>query len=157
MEFIKILDKLNIKYELLKHKAVYTVEEAKSISNMIEGIGCKNLFLTNKKGNYYLYLLHEDKKANLKELSIILNTTKLTFASPEELKSLLGLEQGGVTPLGILNDTDNKVKFLIDDFLVDKKLLMHTNTNTETISVTYQDLLKIINYCKHDITIINTQ
>lgn len=157
MEFIKILDKLNIKYELLKHKAVYTVEEAKSISNMIEGIGCKNLFLTNKKGNYYLYLLHEDKKANLKELSIILNTTKLTFASPEELKSLLGLEQGGVTPLGILNDTDNKVKFLIDDFLVDKKLLMHTNTNTETISVTYEDLLKIINYCKHDITIINTQ
>ena len=54
----EILDKLEIKYELLEHGAVYTVDEAKKLDNMLEGIGCKNLFLTNKKGKYFLVMIH---------------------------------------------------------------------------------------------------
>ena len=149
MDIFEILNNLNIKYQLLEHKAVYTVEEAKNIENMIEGLGCKNLFLKDKHHNYYLYVLEEDQKANLKELASFLNTQKLTFASSEELKEILNLEPGSVTPLSIINDKDNKCTVILDKDIENKKILLHPNTNTKTISMEYTDLIKIINYTNH--------
>ena len=149
MELFELLNELNIKYEIISHKAVSTVEEAKHIENMIDGIGCKNLFLTDKKGNYFLFTLHEDKKANLKELAKQLNVTKLTFASFEELKEILNLEPGSVTPLSIINDKDNKVVLVIDEDITTYKILVHPNTNTKTMSINYKDLEKIFNYTNH--------
>lgn len=149
MEILEVLKKLEITYELLNHQAVYTVEEAKQIENMIDGIGCKNLFITDKKGSYYLLVLEENKKANLKELAKTLNVSKLTFASSEELKEILGLEPGSVTPLSIINDKENRVLLIIDEYLTNKKILVHPNTNTKTISINFNDLVKIINYTEH--------
>ena len=61
-----IIDKLNIKYEEVEHEAVFTAEQAQFIKVEIEGIGCKNLFLTDKKGKYFLVLMQDNKKANIK-------------------------------------------------------------------------------------------
>lgn len=149
MDIFEILSELSIKYQLLEHKAVYTVEEAKNLENMIEGLGCKNLFLKDKHHNYYLYVLEEDKKANLKELASFLNTQKLTFAASEELKEILNLEPGSVTPLSIINDKDNKCTVILDKNIENKKILLHPNTNTKTISMEYTDLIKVINYTNH--------
>ena len=104
MEIEKILNELNIKYEEITHEPLYTVQDAKIIKGKIKGLGCKNLFLKDKK-HYYLLILREDKRANLKELANFLNTKHLTFATIFELKSILNLEKGSVTPFGILYDT----------------------------------------------------
>lgn len=40
----EVLDKLNISYEEVSHEKVMTVEEAKKIENMIEGIGRRTYF-----------------------------------------------------------------------------------------------------------------
>ena len=112
MDIFKILDELKINYDVLEHQAVYTVEEAKQLEDMIEGLGCKNLFLTDKKENYFLLVLEENKKANLKELAKLLNVSKLTFASEEALQEILGLEPGSVTPLSIINDKENKGNYI---------------------------------------------
>lgn len=149
MDIFEILSELSIKYQLLEHKAVYTVEEAKNLEDMIEGLGCKNLFLKDKHHNYYLYVLEEDKKANLKELASFLTTQKLTFAASEELKEILNLEPGSVTPLSIINDKDNKCTVILDKDIENKKILLHPNTNTKTISMEYTDLIKVINYTNH--------
>lgn len=149
MKIFELLDKLNINYEVISHQAVSTVEEAKHIENMIEGIGCKNLFLTDKKGKYFLFTLHEDKKANLKELAKQLNVSKLSFASFEDLKEILNLEPGSVTPLSIINDKENKVILIIDKDITNKKILVHPNTNTKTLSIDYKDIEKIFDYTKH--------
>lgn len=155
MDVLELLKKLEIKYDILEHKAVYTVEEAKCIKGMIEGQGCKNLFLTDKKGKYFLYVLEEDKRANLNELRKVLGVSKLNFGSEEDLEKYLGLSKGSVTPLGIVNDTMNKVVVLLDKDLVDKKILMHPNVNTKTVAIMYNDLLRIIEYCKHEIILID--
>ena len=139
----EILKELNIEYEEVSHEKVMTVEEAMNLENMIDGIGSKNLFLTDKK-NYYLVILEENKRANIKELVNILECKKLSFASSERLKEVLDLEEGSVTPFGIINDKDNKVVLVIDKDLIGKKLLFHPNTNTKTMSVTYDDLIKFI-------------
>lgn len=149
MELYEILKKLKINYDEVKHEAVYTAEQSKFIENEIDGVGCKNLFLTDKKGKYFLVLIEENKKANLKEIAKMTNTSHLSFASGEELEKILSLKQGSVTPLGIINDAENKVVLVIDKELKDKKLLVHPNINTKTISIKYNDLIKFIEFGKH--------
>lgn len=150
MDIYQLLEKLNIDYEEITHKAVYTIKEAEeeNIANKIEGIECKNLFVKSKE-KYYLILIKKDKKADLKLLSSLVKEKKLTFAEKEELKSILNLEIGSVTPLGIMNDRKNLVTLLLDKELENKKILLHPNINTKTISINYHDLIKIINYTNH--------
>ena len=148
MNLYEVFNELNIKYEEVAHQKVMTVEEAMNIENMIEGIGSKSLFLTDKK-KYYLVVLEENKRADIKELMSVIGCKRLSFASSERLKEVLDLEEGSVTPLGIINDKDNKVVLLIDKDLKDNKLLFHPNINTKTMSISYDDLIKFIEDQNH--------
>ena len=154
MELYKILNNLNIKYKEIEHEPVYTIEQAKNIKGKIKGNGCKNLFLTNKKEKYFLLILDENKRANIKELAKTLKVNKLSFASTEDLKNILNLEQGSVSPLGIIYDNKNIVTLIIDKDLKDKKILIHPNTNTKTLSMDYNDLIKFIENENHSYFII---
>lgn len=64
MNIYEVLDKLNIKYDEVEHEAVYTVEDLQNIdiASKIDGVGCKNLFLKDSRGKYFLAILPEDKK-----------------------------------------------------------------------------------------------
>lgn len=150
MNLYEILDKLGIKYNEIEHEPVFTVEQAKFITNNIAGTGCKNLFLTNKKGKYYLIVLEETKKANIKKISKLVKESHLSFADILDLKRVLQLGEGSVTPFGIINDLDNKVLLVIDKDLKHKQLLFHPNVNNKTISVTYDDLIKFIKFERHN-------
>ncbi len=150
MTIYEILEKLNIIYQEIEEQAVYTVEQAKKIQKRIEGIGCKNLFLTNKKGKYYLVILEKNKKANIKEIKKLINQSHLSLASNSELNQILNLEQGSVTPFGIIYDNENKVELILDKDLKNKKSFFHPNINTKTISIQFQDLIKFIEYEKHN-------
>lgn len=145
-----ILKALGINYNEIEHKAVYTIEEAlkEDIPNRIDGVECKNLFVKGKK-KYYLVFIKADKRADLKAIANILNEAKLSFANENELKDILNLNIGSVTPLGIVNDSDNLVTVLIDRELENKKVLVHPNINTKTISIYLSDLVKLIEYVKH--------
>lgn len=149
MNLYDILNKLSVEYKEIEHEPVFTIEQAQFIKNNIDGTGCKNLFLTNKKRSYYLVLLDESKKANIKEIAALVNESHLSFASMEELKEILNLDQGSVTPLGIVNDKNNLVVLIIDKALKDKILLVHPNTNKRTISISYNNLIRFIEYENH--------
>ena len=150
MNLYDIFRELDIEFEEIEHDPVFTVGQAKAIESKIDGTGCKNLFLTDKKGKYFLVILEDNKKANMKEITKTVNTSHLSFADISELKSILQLGKGSVTPFGIINDFDNKVLLVIDKDLKDKKLLFHPNVNNKTISVTYDDLIKFIDFEKHN-------
>lgn len=155
MDIYDLLEHLNIKYEEEEHKKVYTVEEAENLHITLEGIGCKNLFLTDHKHNYYLVLMVDNKRCDLKKLSTGLNVKKLSFASTEKLEEILKLEKGSVTPLGIINDTNCLVKVVLDRDLVAKKLLVHPNRNDRTISIDYFDLIRVIGYTDHEYVLLD--
>lgn len=152
MNVYEYLTKLKIEYQKLEHQPVATAKEAMFIENVMDGIGVKNLFLKNNDQEYFLYLLKGNKRANLKSLAIKLNSGKLHFASEEELKEYLNLLPGSVSLLGIINDT-GKVKVIIDEELVGMRLLFHPNDNSTTISLKYDDVLKIIDNCGNDLII----
>ena len=111
------LDNLNIDYQLIKHKPVYTIGEINQINEIDISFVLKNLFLTDdKKQHYYLVLLKNDQQLDLKKLRKVLKSRRLTFASEEDLNKYLGLKKGAVSPLGILNDHDKIVDVIIEDF-----------------------------------------
>lgn len=145
-----VLNLLNIKFMRYEHKAVYTVEEANELDICIIGQHCKNLFLRNRKGDvYYLVILDDTKKVDLKSLSQQIGSSNLSFASEERLNKCLGLKPGSVTPFGIINDVNREVTVLVDRDLIKADIVnFHPNVNTTTIGVSYQDLEKFIRW--HD-------
>ena len=125
IDIYEVLNKLNIEYQMVEHEEVFTAEQSKHIKNMIEGVGGKTLFLKDKN-NYYLYLLDDERQANLKFLSKSLNIGRLSFGNEDELYDKLKLKKGSVTPLGIIND-NSSVILIIDKTLKGKKILTHPN------------------------------
>lgn len=149
MNLYDVFDQLSIDYTEIEHEPVYTVEQAQEVKNTIEGHGCKNLFLTDKKEHYFLVVLDENRKANIKQIEKLVHTSHLSFAKPSELRHIMQLEKGSVTPFGIMNDADNQVVLVIDENLKNRKLLFHPNINTKTISIFYDDLIKFIKFNNH--------
>lgn len=150
MDLYSIFKLLNIEYKEIEHDPVFTIEQAQIVKGKIDGIGCKNLFLTDKKGKYILAVFEENKKVDIKRIQSLVSITHLSFAPSTELKSILNVEPGNVAPFGIINDIDNRVLFVIDNSLRDKKLLFHPNVNTKTISITFNDLIRFIEYSAHE-------
>jgi Ala-tRNA(Pro) deacylase len=107
----------------------------------------KNLFVRDdKKRKYYLITVRGDKRVDLKEFRKANNTRPLTFASEEDLFSILKLTPGSVTPLGILNDDERRIEFYLEaSFLENDSLIgVHPNDNTATIWLKSKDLISII-------------
>ena len=156
MDILEILDALGINFQILEHEAVFTVDQSRQlrIFEKLGGQPCKNLFLRNKRGEFFLLTLPADKKADLKSVAKNLGLSRLSFASEDELSTILNLHAGSVTPLGIVNDTQRKVKLIIDAELAGKTLLLHPNTNTATISIAFDDLIKLIRHTRHELSIV---
>lgn len=145
----KVYDKLNsisIKYEIINHPAVYTIDEMDNLGISEKAEVCKNLFVRDAKGKkHYLIVLCKDKKANLADLAEQIGSTKLSFASDERLDKYLGLKKGAVSPLGIINNDTKDVVVVFDKDLIGKENLgVHPNDNTATVIMSYDDLDRII-------------
>ena len=96
-------------HEITEHKAVYNMTELSEIEIPYPEADAKNLFVRDdKKRNYYLITVKGDKRVNLKELRKANQTRPLSFASEDDLMSIMKLTAGSVTPLGILNDEERK-------------------------------------------------
>ena len=140
------LDKMKIKYEVVEHEPVYTMEDMDRLGLTKKGTLCKNLFLRDSKGKrHFLVTADENTKVDLKALSKKLGAGNLSFASEERLVKYLGLKQGSVTPFGLMNDTDHAVEFFIDKSLSKcKSLGIHPLENTATVFLSYKDLDKFL-------------
>ena len=146
-EVYAFLKSQNIPFEITEHKAVFNMEELNSVDLPYPSADAKNLFVRDdKKKNYYLITVHGDKRVDLKEFRKAHGLRNLSFASAEDLFAILQLTPGSVTPLGLLNDPDNKLKFFLDKgFLEEPGLIgVHPNDNTATVWLKTADLLRLI-------------
>ena len=159
-EIYQLLDEKNISYEGFNHKAVYTMEDLDSIKLPYPNLDAKNILVRDdKKQEFYLITIRKEKRVNLKEFRKTYQTRPLSFASPSELEEYLKLTPGSVTPFGLLNDKDNKVKFFLDkDFLNSPGMIgVHPNENTATIFLKTEDLIKILKSTNHEVELMEEQ
>ncbi len=135
------LAELGIGYEVYRHAAVFTVEEANEHCADIPGMGCKNLFLKDSKGKrHFLVVVPDEKTVDIKRLGTKIGVNGLGFASPERLMKFLGLTPGSVSPFGILNDEAGGVEVLADSSLLEaEQVTFHPNINTATVVLGSKD------------------
>jgi Ala-tRNA(Pro) deacylase len=139
------LDAVGIAYRNHEHAAVFTVEEAKALRGALAGGHIKNLFLRNKKEEMWLVVAEEDKRIDLKALGERLGAGKLSFGSADRLMRYLGVLPGAVTPFGIINDTERKVKVVLDrDLMGFDPVNAHPLVNTMTTALAPEDLVRFL-------------
>lgn len=138
----EFLDLLEIDYERADHEAAATIEACKEIDQALGVSMCKNLFLCNRrKTEYYLLLLPGEKPLRTKELSAQIPTTRLSFASGEDMETYLHVTPGSATVLALLFDPDHKVKLLVDEELLKEEYIgCHPCVNTSSLKLRREDL-----------------
>ena len=144
-ELIKAIQEFGYKYKIHKHAPLHTVQDSVKLRGKIEGSHSKNLFLKNKKNQFYLFSCLENTRIDLKKISKSLNAGNISFANEKYLYEYLGVSPGSVTPFGLLNDKKNCVFFYLDkDFLNEKIVNFHPLTNTSTLSLEINDFIEFL-------------
>ncbi|MFW9822191.1 MAG: prolyl-tRNA synthetase associated domain-containing protein [Candidatus Thorarchaeota archaeon] len=136
----------NIHYIHHTHPAVFTVAEAKIHCGHIPGTHCKNLFLKNKRNNqFYLVTFPHEKRLDINQFRKSVGAPKIRFAEPKDLKAVLGITPGAVSPIGLVNDITNKVIFIVDELIWNAdEVCCHPNVNTETLQIPGIEFQKLI-------------
>ncbi len=150
-DLLQTLKDLNIETITHEHEAVFTVEESSKIKQDIPGGHTKNLFLKDKKGNYFLIVAEGTASIKLNSVHGLIGAKgRVSFGNPEALMELLGVKPGSVTAFAPINDVNNQVSVIIDKPLLDYDLInCHPLTNEMTTTITRQDLLKFLEHVKH--------
>lgn len=153
-ELLQMMDQKGIGYEITEHVPVFTIEQMMEADLPYPDSIAKNLFVRDdKKRNYYLITVQEERKISLKEFQEQFGTRKLSFASENDLMIILGLIKGAVTPFGLLNDKEHIVKFYIGKEFIDRKLGIHPLENTATVWMQTNDLLKMLKEQGNTVTV----
>ena len=135
LELTELLKK-NYKIQVHQHDALFTVEDSKKLRGKIPGAHTKNLFLKNKKNEFFLLSCEEADKINLKKISKSLGLGNASFAKQEYLEQYLKIKPGSVSPFALLNDDNSLVNFYLEQTLYESKFVnFHPLINTFTITI----------------------
>ncbi len=144
-KLLEALADLGLNTSTLHHDAVFRVGEGDEIKAALPGAHTKNLFLKDDKGQLWLISAEQSTQINLKTLPKIIGSGRLSFGSEERLYNALGVRPGSVTALGLINDPNHKVKFILDKALADADIVnFHPLTNTATTALSQADFRSFI-------------
>ena len=118
------------------HPAVFRVEEGLDLKADLPGAHTKNLFLKDHKGRLWLISARQDTIIDLKRAAAAMGSGRLSFGNETLMYETLGVRPGSVTALGLINDTDRRVTFVLDRRLWDADIVnCHPLTNTATTAL----------------------
>ena len=162
IKLLQLLDNKKINYKIFNHPPLHSVKDSINMRGSIEGAHTKNLFLKNKRDDFFLFSCLENTNIDLKLLKNNLHLGNISFAKANYLKEILHLNPGAVSPFGLLNDDDDRVSFFLDKKLTKYEIInFHPLENTSTISINlnnflnlmygYKKLVKFINFDNYEI------
>jgi Ala-tRNA(Pro) deacylase len=135
-DLIAFLTALGVEAETVDHPAVFRVGEGEEVKAGIPGAHTKNLFLKDAKDQLWLISAQDYTVIDLKRLHPVIGSARLSFGSPTLMEQTLGVTPGSVTAFGLINDTDRRVRFVLDRHLAEAaRLNFHPLTNTATTAV----------------------
>ena len=149
-DLFELLIHLGIKTKTLEHPPAYTVEDAKAYRGELSGAHSKNLFLKDKKEQLWLVVCLEDRNINMKDLKKSIGSAHLSFGKPDLLMETLGVAPGSVSPFTLINDTDLRVRLVLDqEMMAFDYLNFHPLENTATTQISSNNMLTFIHSCGH--------
>ena len=83
---------------------------------------------------FYLYVTLPDKPFRTADTSKLLHSSRLSFAPSECLPTMLGLESGSLSPLGLWFDEEKRIQLVFDhDVKREGRIAFHPCDNTATV------------------------
>lgn len=158
LEVYDLLEKLGISYERVDHEALQTIEACQKVDEALGISICKNLFLCNRQRTaYYLLLLPGYKALKTKELSRQIPTSRLSFASGEDMEEYLNVTPGSATVMGLMFDPENRVQLVIDEELLEEEWFgCHPCINTSSLKLRTEDVIgKYLQAVHHEYLTVN--
>ena len=89
---------------------------------MIPGTHTKNLFLTDKRGQYFLVCVESSKRLPINAFRKLIGAKDMTFATPEEMKKILDLTPGSVSLFGLIQKPMNLQLYIDKDIRISEKV-----------------------------------
>ncbi len=155
-QLIEILDNLGIEYQLFDHEPIFTVEQGEPLKKTIPGMHCRNLFLRDKKKKMFLVTAANETRVDMKKLSGVINSGRLSFGSQDRLWENLGITQGSVNPFCIINDKQKDLRMILDSTMMDAQIVnYHPMDNACTIGMAPDDLLSFLDHIEHEYEIVD--
>ena len=149
-------DALGIDYRTHDHPPVFTVEEGQSIKAELPGGHTKNLFLTDKKGSIILVSALGETLIRINRLHRHLGCGRLSFGKEDILYETLGVRPGSVTAFALINDTEHRVRFILDQALMAHDLVnFHPLSNDATTAIRADDLVRFARHTGHEAEIFD--
>lgn len=151
-DLFAFLDSLGIAHSTTEHAPVFTVSESESLRDLIAGAHTKNLFVKDKKDQYFVVTVEENAVVDLKSVHKIIGaSSRVSFGKPEKMLEYLGVVPGSVTVFGAINDVNNQVTFVVDEDLMASELINgHPLTNDATTTVSTKDLIAFFKATGHE-------
>ena len=152
-----LLDSLGISYQRLDHWPADSMEVCGEIDKSLNAVICKNLFLSNRQETeFYLLLIPGNKPFKTKYLSGQLGVSRLSFGKETYMEEFLDNTPGSATVLGLMNDTRNRVRLVIDrDVLHHEYLGCHPCINTSSLRLKVTDVMrKLLPALHHEPTLV---
>lgn len=134
------------------------MEDCAAISAALEVHICKNLLLTPRnRSAFYLLCLPAEKPFSTKDFSKLIGSSRLSFATEEDLVALLGCHAGSASVLGLMNDTEHRVTLAIDRAVAgDEWFGCHPCKNTSSLRLKTRDVLeKFLPATGHEAVIVD--
>lgn len=144
MRVYDALEALGIPFVRVDHAPAFTMEDCIPPQEALGAHICKNLFLCNRqKTAFYLLMMPADKPFHTKLLSAQIGSSRLSFASGEDMEALCDITPGSMSPFGLMNDKEGRIRLLVDEeLLAEEALGVHPCINTSTLKIATRDLLE---------------
>jgi Ala-tRNA(Pro) deacylase len=136
---------LGIQAPCVEHPPLRTVAEAHAHWDGLPGMAVKNLFIKDAGRQYWLVTLPADRSVDPKLLAALIGAKRISFGSADDLRTILGVEPGSVTPLAAMNDLRNQVRVVLHAAVAEAEaVLVHPLVNTATLMMQPADLLRFM-------------
>jgi len=142
-DLAKIFTEADIYFELYKHRAIYTNEDAVIISQEqgFSGTETKSLFLKRKDGKHFIYLTYTTQRTDFKKIQKFMGK-KFSIVANEEMESLTGQVTGAVAPFGY--DQEDVPVIIDEKLLSEERLIFAPGRPDRTMVVRVKDLFDVL-------------
>jgi len=144
---LALLAAMGIATTTVKHAPAFTVADALKLHDgaLPAGTNVKNLFLKDAKDQLWLVSAPFERQIDLKTLPAKIGSKRLSFGNPALLMETLGVIPGAVTPFAPINDTQRRVRVVLDAAMMrNARLNCHPLANDATTSIAAADLIKFL-------------
>jgi Ala-tRNA(Pro) deacylase len=155
-QLLERLAALGIDAETVEHEPVFTVAESRPVKARIPGAHSKNLFVKDKKGRLFLICAKDETPIDLKRAHEAVGASgRLSFGSADQLREVLGVEPGSVTPFAVVNDRAGRVTVVLDaNLMAHERVNFHPLVNSMTTGLSRDDLVRFLRATGHEPAVV---